>query len=283
MPPAEVRDGGGGFVIEQRGRRGQAVVRVEGDGVDGRVAPLRRRPSCRTGSRCADQKLPAVVRDGIGAAVVWQRGAVAVVRDLPPPGGRRVDQVQARVGVLVDSRDDASFLRIRGEAVALSGDVPLRDHTAGLGQLDDGAPRVAVDARLSLWPDAILKAHEQLLPEPRDVVGVGQLLGTPLPPALRCEGVLEHRAGEDSGHMEDRALGAGVRRPPCRRRLGRRPSAGEPRAEGKHSGGGEDPHGAQGSGVHLASSRRSRLSRRTSYLGGRTERCPAAVSSLNRR
>ena len=98
--------------------------------------------------------------DRVGAALAGQRLVVAVVHRSRP--GLRVDQVHARVRVLVDGGDDQPGRWIRGHAVTLADDVPLAYRVAAEVELDDGAVPVTRRARLALRPDAVLEPDEDV-------------------------------------------------------------------------------------------------------------------------
>ncbi len=139
---------------------------VERGAVDGGVARLRRGRAGRPGRRGADQHQPVVDRDRIGSAVGRERPRVGVVDG----GATGLDQVQARVRVLVDRGDHLAGLRIGGQPVALADEVPLPQHVTPAIELDHGRVEVAGRARLPLRPDAVLERDIDVAAERGDVV-----------------------------------------------------------------------------------------------------------------
>ena len=204
-----VGGGGAGLAVEQGPEERHVRSGVQGHRVHRRVGRVRRGRPGRPGRRRADQHQAVVEGDGVGAAVVRQRPAVRVVRDLAVPRG---DAVQAGVRVFVDGGDDLAGVRVSGQPVALAPDVPLVDHRAVRRELDDRAVTVPVRAGLPLRPHPVLETGEQVPADHGDVVGQGQRFAVLLAGSGLGVPVVQALAGQDLAHVVRRRAGMGARR-----------------------------------------------------------------------
>ena len=169
----------------------------------------------------ADEDLPVVDGDGVGAPAVGERLTVGVVGDLRGGRAARVDRVQTRVEILVRRGDHPSQAGVGSQPVHLPLDVPLRHGIAVRRQLDDRAVEISVEAGLALRADTVLEPHEDVIAEQGDVVRVAQILGGGRVGARHEVGVTERRARKDLVRREHRGMGTGGHRRADRRKTPR--------------------------------------------------------------
>jgi len=106
----------------------------------------------------------------------------------------RTDDIKGRVGVFIDGRYDGTQGRIRCNSIGLPDDVPLAQRSASRTHLNHGTVPVAIGTWLALWSDPVLETDKEAAPELRDIVWIGQYLGSRSSGSGRYERVMKGRS-----------------------------------------------------------------------------------------